>query len=92
MDIQKIIETVFPPIPEDKVVEMLCVIMEEADKNAQKMAEEDPIHKYEKDIYMKLQEDAFEAGLVNELAETFVNNPDLCIIELDHYFRIEHDI
>lgn len=45
-----------------------------------------------KKIWMKLQEDVFEYGLMAEFAEFYLENPDLSIPEINRQFRNEWDL
>jgi hypothetical protein len=45
-----------------------------------------------KEIWLKLQEDVFEYGLMAEFAEFYLENPDLSILEIDRQFRNEWDL
>lgn len=45
-----------------------------------------------KQIWMKLQEDVYEAGLTAEFAEFYLEHPDMSVITLDRVFREEWDI
>lgn len=45
-----------------------------------------------KEIWMKLQEDVYEAGLTAEFADFYLENPGLSITELDREFRDEWDL
>lgn len=44
-----------------------------------------------KKIWLKLQEDVFEYGLMAEFAEFYLEHPDLSISEIDRQFRNEWD-
>ena len=44
-----------------------------------------------KKIWLKLQEDVFEYGLMAEFAEFYLENPGLSILEIDRQFRNEWD-
>jgi hypothetical protein len=45
-----------------------------------------------KEVWLKLQEDVFEYGLMAEFAEFYLENPDLSILEIDRQFRNEWDL
>ena len=45
-----------------------------------------------KQIWMKLQEDVYEAGLTAEFAEFYLEHPDMSVITIDRVFREEWDI
>lgn len=42
-----------------------------------------------KKIWLRLQEDVFEYGLMAEFAEFYLEHPDLSISEIDRQFRNE---
>lgn len=44
-----------------------------------------------KEVWLKLQEDVFEYGLMAEFAEFYLENPGLSILEIDRQFRNEWD-
>ena len=44
-----------------------------------------------KKIWLRLQEDVFEYGLMAEFAEFYLENPGLSILEIDRQFRNEWD-
>ena len=46
----------------------------------------------EKEVWMKLQEDVFDAGLIAEFADFYLENPGMSVIEIDREFREEWDI
>lgn len=45
-----------------------------------------------KEIWMKLQEDVYDAGLTAEFADFYLEHPDMSIVEIDREFRDEWDI
>jgi hypothetical protein len=45
-----------------------------------------------KEVWMKLQEDVYDAGLIAEFSDFFLENPDMSILEIDREFRDEWDI
>lgn len=46
----------------------------------------------EKEIWMKLQEDVYDAGLTAEFADFYLENPGMSILAIDREFREEWDI
>ncbi len=46
----------------------------------------------EKEIWMKLQEDVYEAGLTAEFADFYLENPGMSVLAIDREFREEWDI
>lgn len=47
---------------------------------------------YKKEVWMKLQEDVYDAGLTAEFADFFLENPGMSVLEIDREFRDEWDI
>lgn len=45
-----------------------------------------------KEVWLKLQEDVFEYGLMAEFAEFYLENPGLSISEINRQFRNEWDL
>lgn len=45
-----------------------------------------------KEIWMKLQEDIFDANLQAEFCDFYLEHPDCNIIEIDRLFREEWDL
>ena len=45
-----------------------------------------------KEIWMKLQEDVFDAGLTAEFADFYLENPGMSVLAIDREFREEWDI
>ena len=76
--------------------ENLKVAIEElitkCDEDSKQTAIEDPLHQMEKDIYLKLQADAFDSGLIAEVSEMILENPCTDMITLDQWIRSEWDI
>lgn len=54
--------------------------------------EECPFKQEAKQVYLKLQEDAFDYNLEFELSSFIINNLGMCIFELDRQFRNKYDI
>lgn len=71
---------------------LLEELITKCDEDTKKTALEDPLHKMEKDIYMKLQEDAFDCGLTSEVSEMILENPGVNMVTLDKWIRNEYDI
>ena len=87
-----IINMIFPVIPQEEMANFVQQLVQQADEDCKKLAEEDPIQKSAKQVYLKLQEDAFNYNLEFELSNFIVSNPGICIFELDKQFRNEYDI
>lgn len=47
---------------------------------------------YDKEVWMKLQEDVYDAGLTAEFADFYLENPGMSVVEIDREFRDEWDI
>lgn len=45
-----------------------------------------------KEIWMKLQEDVYDAGLTAEFADFYLENPGMSVLAIDREFREEWDI
>lgn len=45
-----------------------------------------------KEVWMKLQEDVYDAGLTAEFADFYLENPGMSILEIDREFRDEWNI
>jgi hypothetical protein len=45
-----------------------------------------------KEVYLKLQADAYEYGLIAELSEFILENPGIDMVTLDSWFRNEWDL
>ena len=45
-----------------------------------------------KEVWMKLQEDVYDAGLTAEFADFYLENPGLSVLEIDREFRDEWDL
>jgi hypothetical protein len=45
-----------------------------------------------KEVWMRLQEDVYDAGLTAEFADFYLENPGMSIAEIDREFRDEWDI
>lgn len=45
-----------------------------------------------KEVWMKLQEDVYDAGLTAEFADFYLENPGLSVLEIDREFRNEYYI
>lgn len=91
-EIKQFINIVFPPIPQEEMTNFISQLVQQADEDCKKLAEEDPIQKLAKQVYLKLQEDAFDNNLEFELSSFITNNLGMGIFELDRQFRNEYDI
>lgn len=86
---KKFFDSILPPASEEDLVVAIKVLVKEANEDAKKTSEKDPIHKMVKDMWIKLQSDVFDAGLIAEFCDFFLENPDLNLIEIDREFREE---
>lgn len=91
-EMKQFINIVFPPISQEEMTNFISQLVQQANEDCKKLAEEDPIQKSAKQVYLKLQEDAFNYNLEFELLNFIINNPGICIFELDYKFRNEYDI
>lgn len=89
---QNIINVIFPVIPQEEMLNFVQQLVEQADKECKQLAKEDPLQKQAKQVYLKLQEDAFDYNLEFELSSFIINNLGMSIFELDFQFRNEYDI
>ena len=89
---KKLFDAILPPASEEDMVVAIGILVKEANEDAKKTAEKDPINQMVKDMWLKLQSDVFDAGLFAEFCDFFLENPDLNLIEIDREFREEWDI
>ena len=89
---QSIINIIFPVIPQEEMTNFIQQLVEQADEECKQLAIEDPLQKQAKQVYLKLQEDAFDHNLEFELSSFIINNLGMPIFELDRQFRNEYDI
>lgn len=89
---QNIINVIFPVIPQEEMANFIQQLVQQADKECKQLAIEDPLQKQAKQVYLKLQEDAFDYNLEFELSSFIINNLGMPIFELDRQFRNEYDI
>ena len=88
-DFQNFLDQVLPKAPMEDMVIAIGVLIKE---DVKQEAKEDLLNKVEKEIYMKLQEDAFDNDLIGELSYFILKNPRVDIVTLDSWFRNEWDI
>ena len=91
-EIENFINQCLPKVSEEDMVVAISVLITEGDEECKKTAIEDPLHQMEKEIYMKLQEDAFDSGLIAEVSEMILENPGVDMVTLDKWIRNEWDI
>lgn len=88
-DIEKFINSVLPPVSEEEMVMAISVLIEECNEDSRRTAIEDPLHQQMKEVYLKLQADAYECGLIAELSDFILENPGIDMVTLDSWFRNE---
>lgn len=86
------INSILPSASKENMVIAINILIEEANEDTKKTAQEDPLHQMEKEIYMKLQEDAFDSGLIAEVSEMILENPGVDMVTLNKWIRNEWDI
>ena len=91
-EIENFINQCLPKVSEEDMVVAIRVLITESEEECKKTAIEDPLHQMEKEIYMKLQEDAFDSGLIAEVSEMILENPGVDMVTLDKWIRNEWDI
>lgn len=91
-DIEKFINSVLPPVSEEEMVMAISVLIEECNEDSRRTAIEDPLHQQMKEVYLKLQADAYEHGLIAELSDFILENPGIDMVTLDSWFRNEWDL
>ena len=91
-EIENFINQCLPKVSEEDMVVAIRVLITENEEECKKTAIEDPLHQMEKEIYMKLQEDAFDSGLIAKVNEMILENPGVDMVTLDKWIRNEWDI
>jgi hypothetical protein len=91
-EIKNLIDQILPPVSEEDMAVAISVLITKCDEDSKQTAIEDPLHQMEKEIYMKLQEDAFDSGLIAEVNEMILENPGVDMVTLDRWIRNEWDI
>ena len=91
-EIENFINQCLPKVSEEDMVVAIRVLITESEEECKKTTIEDPLHQMEKEIYMKLQEDAFDSGLIAEVNEMILENPGVDMVTLDKWIRNEWDI
>ena len=91
-ELENLINQCLPKASEEDMVVAISILIEECNEECKKTAIEDPLHQMEKEIYMKLQEDAFDSGLIAEVSEMILENPGVDMVTLDRWIRNEWDI
>jgi hypothetical protein len=91
-DFENFINSVLPKTSEEDMAVAIRVLITKCNEDSRQTAIEDPLHQMEKEIYMKLQEDAFDSGLIAEVSEMILENPSVDMVTLDKWIRNEWDI
>ena len=91
-DFENFINSVLPPASEEDMVMAIRVLIEECNENSRQTAIEDPLHQQMKEVYLKLQADAFDYGLTAEVSEMILENPGVDMVTLDKWIRNEWDL
>ena len=91
-EIENFIDSVLPKASVEEMTIAISVLIEECNEDSRRTAIEDPLHQMAKEIYMKLQEDAFDTGLIAEVSEMILENPGVDMVTLDKWIRNEYDL
>ena len=91
-EIENLIDQILPPSSEEDMVVAISVLIKQCNEDSRQTAIEDPLHQQMKEVYLKLQADAYEYGLIAELADFILDNPGIDMITLDSWFRNEWDL
>lgn len=91
-EIENFINSILPKTSEEDIAVAIRVLITECNEDSRQTAIEDPLHQMEKEIYMKLQEDAFDSGLIAEVSEMILENPGVDMVTLDKWIRNEWDL
>jgi hypothetical protein len=91
-EFENFINSILPPVSGEDMVMAISILVEECNEDSRQTAIEDPLHQMEKEIYMKLQEDAFDSGLIAEVSEMILENPGVDMVTLDKWIRNEWDL
>lgn len=91
-EIENFIDSVLPKASMEEMAIAISVLIEECNEDSRQTALEDPIHQQMKEVYLKLQADAYDCGLIAEVNEMILENPDVDMVTLDKWIRNEWDI
>lgn len=91
-DFENFINSVLPPVSEEEMVMAISALIKECNEYSRQTAIEDPLHQQMKEVYLKLQADAYEYGLIAELSDFILENPGIDMVTLDSWFRNEWDL
>ena len=88
----EILEQLLPKVNMEDMQVAISILIEECNEECRETAIEDPLHQMERDIYLKLQADAFDYGLTAEVSEMILENPGVDMVTLDKWIRNEWDL
>lgn len=91
-ELENFINSILPKTSEEDIAVAIRVLIIKCNEDGRQTAIEDPLHQMEREIYMKLQEDAFNYGLIAEVSEMILENPGVDMVTLDKWIRNEWDI
>ena len=91
-EIENLINQILPPASEEDMVVAISVLIEQCNEDSRQTAIEDPLHQQMKEVYLKLQADAYEYGLIAELSDFILEHPGIDMVTLDSWFRNEWDL
>ena len=91
-ELENLINQCLPKTSEEDMAVAIRVLIAKCNEDSRQTAIEDPLHQMEKEIYMKLQEDAFDSGLIAEVSEMILENPGVDMVTLDKWIRNEWDL
>ena len=91
-EIENFIDQVLPKASMEDMAIAISVLIEECNEDSRQTAIEDPIHQQMKEVYLKLQADAYEYGLIAELSDFILEHPGIDMVTLDSWFRNEWDL
>lgn len=89
---ENIFEQLLPKVSVEDMQVAISILIEECNEECRETAIEDPLHQMERDIYLKLQADAFDYGLTAEVSEMILENPGVDMVTLDKWIRNEWDL
>ena len=91
---ENIIDQILPKAEPAVIAKSLRIIIEEVQKEKQLRlaARNEFLQKVDKSCFMRLQSDAYDAGLSAELAEFYLEHPEMDSLSLSKSFRREFDI
>ena len=89
---ENIFEQLLPKVSVEDMTIAISVLIEECNEECREIAIEDPLHQQMKEVYLKLQADAFDYGLTAEVSEMILENPGVDMITLDKWIRNEWDL